>query len=89
MFLWGEMGEPRNSKSFIVIIFEYLSLSVNYHVYQCFKQPAHNLLHEDGGYLALVQPHPPLHGCAHSHLHGHSQECGGQGNKPSWKICLS
>ena len=50
-----------------------LHVSVNNNVYQREQQLAQDILHEDGGCLAVVQPAVPLHSGADPHLHGHSQ----------------
>ena len=51
-----------------------LHVGVDHDVHQREQQPTQDLLYEDGGCMAAVQPSLSLHCGSHPHLHGHSQE---------------
>ena len=52
----------------------HLHAGPNYDVHQRQQQLAQDLLYEDGGRVAVVQPAPALHYCPAAYLHGHSEE---------------
>ena len=52
----------------------HLHAGANYDVHQREQQLAQDILHEDGGCVAVVQPALALHHCLASYLHGHLEE---------------
>ena len=47
----------------------------NHHIHQCVQQLTEDILRQDGGHLADLQPPPALHRSGDPHVHGFPQVC--------------